>query len=71
MLQRDEFLRQLDRWLELMREESLVLYEKGLGPDSLMRTASQIADARLSAEVRRRADVSLAAPNVTFPTRAQ
>lgn len=55
----DEFIRQLDRWLVLMREEALELKAKGVGPADLMRTATIVADARLSTEVRKRQELAL------------
>ena len=51
-MDREEFLRQLERWVELFRRESIILFDKGLGPDELMATAITITDALLSAEIR-------------------
>jgi hypothetical protein len=61
-MDRDEFLRQITRWTELVLEEAPPLFDNGLGPDVLMRTAIAIADARLNAEVMRRQQAVLAIP---------
>jgi hypothetical protein len=61
-MDRDEFLKQLDRWNELLREEAVQLFDKGVGADRLMSTAITIADARLAAEIRDRHARVLALP---------
>jgi hypothetical protein len=66
-MDRDEFLKQLDRWTEIFRREAIVLFDKGLGPDKLMATAIVVADAMLTTEVRDRQRRVFAAPASMLP----
>ncbi len=51
---RDDVLKQLDRWTEMVREEALALYDKGVEPIKVVAIAITIADSRLSHEVNAR-----------------
>jgi hypothetical protein len=50
-MDRDEMVKQLDRWTEIFRREAIILFDKGVGPGQLMATAITITDALLAAEV--------------------
>lgn len=65
-MDREEFLKQLDRWSEIFRREAVILFDKGLGPDKLMATAITVADAMLSTEIRAQQRRVLAVPAATF-----
>lgn len=64
MVDRDEVTKQIDRWLVLLREEALVLLEKGVGPMELIPLAIKVADARLNAEVLSARATALAIPGM-------
>jgi Asp-tRNA(Asn)/Glu-tRNA(Gln) amidotransferase A subunit family amidase len=51
MIDRDGKLKQIDRWVELVREEASRLIELGIGPNQILPIATSVADARLGAEV--------------------
>lgn len=50
-MDRDEMVKQLDRWTEIFRREAIILFDKGVGAGQLMSAAITITDAILSAEV--------------------
>jgi hypothetical protein len=70
-MDRDDFLKQLDRWIVLVREASVDLFDKGLGPDKLMATAITIADAMLYAEITKARSAILKLPGAVIARKAK
>lgn len=68
-MDRDEVVKQLERWTVLVLEEALALFDKGVSPTRLMATAITIADARLEGEIAARKASALAIPGTVnrFP----
>jgi ribosomal protein L7/L12 len=61
-MDRDEVIKQLERWTILVLEEAIGLLDRGVGPTRLMAIAIATADARLDAEVTARNASGLTLP---------
>lgn len=69
-MDRDEMIKQLDRWAELVKQEAIILYDKGVIPARLMDTAIVVADGRLASEVAQRRTSVLHTPDFLQRTKA-